>query len=75
MASQKEMSRVNQCVRILRLNGSMTKIALVNKLGVSLATFDKLVLPYLKDDSMQHQVKYDTKTKLFSAVESESVNS
>lgn len=61
MTTQKEMSRINRIVEIIEKAGTISKIQLVMKSGISISYYEKLK-PFI-EEIYQHKVRYDQITK------------
>jgi len=71
MTTRKEMTRINDMVRIIQNESKISRVQLVMKMGISISYFDKL-RPFLMELFPQ-QIRYDHDDKLFVFVEMEKV--
>ena len=71
MTTQKEMSRINKLVEIIEKEGSINKVQIVMKSGISLSYYEKLK-PFL-EELFPHRIRYDKETKTWHTIKQEQV--
>jgi hypothetical protein len=73
MTTQKELSRINRLVEIILKEGTISKVQLVMKSGISISYYEKLK-PFI-EEIYPHKVRYDKITKNWLAIKSEEIMS
>ena len=71
MTTQKEMSRINRMVQIIQKEGTISKVQLVMRSGISISYYEKL-RPFL-EEIYPHKIQYDKFTKSWRAVKPEDI--
>lgn len=67
MTTQKEMSKMNRMIEIIKKEKKISKVQLVMRAGISVSYYDKLK-PFL-EEIFTHVVKYNKETKMWEVVE------
>jgi len=71
MTTQKEMSRINRIVETIEKEGTISKIQLVMRSGISISYYEKLK-PFI-EEIYSHKVRYDRITKNWSAIKADNI--
>ena len=71
MTTQKELSRINRLVEIILKDGTISKVQLVMRSGISISYYEKL-RPFI-EEIYPHKVQYDKTTKTWRAITQEEV--
>ena len=69
MTTRKEMSRLNDLVRIIEEAGKIDKVDLVIRARIGISYFDKLK-PFLEKIYV-HKVRYDVETRMWYSLKTE----
>lgn len=69
MTTRKEMSKINKMVEIIQKEGTINKVQLIMKSGISISYYDKLK-PFV-EELYSHKVRYDKETKIWKAIKIE----
>lgn len=72
MTTPKEMRKINKLLEIIRKEGSIGKVQLVMKSGISISYFEKLK-PFL-EEIYPHFVRYDKETKVWHFIKQEEIS-
>lgn len=72
MTTQKEMSKINRLVELIKREGVISKVHLIMKSGLSISYYNNLK-PFL-EEIYPHLVQYDKETKLWKYIKVEDVD-
>lgn len=69
MTTRREMTKINRMVEIIEKEGSISKVNLVMRSGISISYYEKLK-PFM-EEIYPHKIRYDKETKTYHAIKSE----
>lgn len=72
MTTSKEMRKINKLLEIIRREGSIGKVQLVMKSGISISYYEKLK-PFL-EEIYPYLVRYDKETKVWHFIKHEEIS-
>lgn len=71
MTTQKEMRKINKLREIILKEGTIGKVQLVMRSGISISYYEKLK-PFL-EEIYQHDIQYDKNTRVWKSIPREEI--